>query len=391
MDKIKPLMETHEFHDKLREGKLTRRQAHKVMASAGVGTMAMASMPNLAKADGSAITMFTWGGYDDAAFAQEYQAKYGGPPEYSLFGDQAEALSKIRAGFHADVMFPCISKVQTWVDAGVITEIDTSLLSHWDDMIPALQTLPTANAPDGAPYFVSEDWGQTSVLFRGDLAPEYVAPENQTWGILWDEKYSGRLGAIEAVEDHFNIAAIYLGIDFLDMNQEEIDMVADKLRQQIPLLRMVTTDTTTLTQALFSGELIATSAWNGMMLTASDEMAQQGTEGQYVWMRPKEGALTWVCGLTISPATKEMGTWEQAHDLINAYIEPESQHYELMNWGYGVANSKAYEFEDVTEEYMTSIGLGLPVDKYLANGAFSAHQNHYTEIVDLYDQILAGM
>jgi len=389
MDKIKPLMGANEFLDKICEGKLTRRQAHKVLASAGVGTMAMASMPNLAKADGSAITMFTWGGYDDAAFAQEYQEKYGGPPQYSLFGDQAEALAKLRAGFHADVMFPCISKVQTWVDAGVITEIDTSLLSHWDEMIPALKTLPTANAPSGAPYFVSEDWGQTSVLFRADLAPEYV--DNQTWGILWDEKYAGRLGAIEAVEDHFNITAIYLGINFLDMNQEEIDLVADKLRQQIPLLRMVTTDTTTLTQALFSGELVATSAWNGMMLTASEEMAQQGTEGQYVWMRPKEGALTWVCGLTISPATKENGLWEQAHALIDAYIAPDSQHYELMSWGYGVANQKAYEFEDVTEEYMTSIGLGLPVDKYLANGAFSAHQEHYGEIVDIYDQILAGM
>jgi spermidine/putrescine-binding protein len=88
-------METHEFHDKLREGKLTRRQAPKVMASAGVGTLAATSMPNLAKADGSAIMMFTWGGYDDAAFALEYQEKYRGPPQYSLFGDQAEALSKL--------------------------------------------------------------------------------------------------------------------------------------------------------------------------------------------------------------------------------------------------------------------------------------------------------
>ena len=384
-------METNEFHDKLREGKLTRRQAHKVMASAGVGTLAAASMPNLAKADGSDITMFTWGGYDDAAFAVEYREKYGSPPEYSLFGDQAEALAKMRAGFHADVQFPCISKVKTWVDAGVITEIDTSLLSHWDDVIPSLKQLPTATAPDGAPYFVPEDWGQTSVLFRGDLAPEYVPEENHTWGILWDEKYAGRLGALEAVEDHYNIAAIYMGIDFLDMNQEEINLVADKLREQIPLLRMVSDTTTTLTQALFSGELIASSAWNGMMLTASEEMAQQGTEGQYIWMNPKEGALTWVCGLTISPETKELGTWEQAHDLINAYIEPESQHYELMNWGYGVVNTKAYEFEDVTEEYLTSIGLGVPVDKFLAAGVFSAHQNHYGEIVNLYDEILAGM
>jgi spermidine/putrescine transport system substrate-binding protein len=393
MDKIKPLMETNEFHDKIREGKLTRRQAHKVMASAGIGTAAMASMPNMAGADGHGddIVMLTWGGYDDPEFAVQYRDEYGGPPEYSLFADQAEALAKMRAGFHADVAFPCISKVKTWVDAGVVEPVDTSMLSHWPDVIDSLKAMPTTVSPDGSPYFIPEDWGTTSVLFRGDLAPEYVDPENHTWGILWDEKYAGRLGALEAIEDHFNVAAIYMGIDFLDMTPEEIEAVGDKVRQQMPLLRMVTGDTTSLTQAIFSGELIASSAWNGMMLTASEEMASEGTEGKYVWMNPKEGALTWVCGLTIHPATKELGTWEQAHALIDAYIEPESQHYELMNWGYGVVNKKAYEFSNVTEEYLNSLGLGLPIDKFLASGKFSAHQEHYGELVNLYDQILAGM
>ena len=387
MDRIKPLMEAHEFHDKLREGRLTRRQAHRVMASAGIGTTAMATMGSAARADGSNVMMLTWGGYDDPEFASEYAEAYGSPPSYSLFADQAEALAKIRAGFEADVAFPCISKIQTWNDAGVIAPMDLSMLSHWDELLPSLTALPTASAPDGSPLFAPVDWGQTSVLFRADLAPEYV--DNQTWGILWDEKFAGRLGAIEAVEDHYNIAAIYMGIDFLDMNEEEIQMVGDKLREQIPLLRMVTGDTTSLTQALFSGELIATSAWNGMMLTASEEMEQQGTQGQYVWMRPREGALTWVCGLTISPGTKERGTWEQAHALIDAYLAADSQNYELTSWGYGVANAKAYE--GVSEEYLTSIGLGLPVEDFLADGAFSAHQQHYGEIVNLYDEILAGM
>ena len=62
-----------------------------------------------------------------------------------------------------------------------------------------------------------------------------------------------------------------------------------------------------------------------------------------------------------------------------------------MNWGYGVVNKKAYEFNDVTEEYLNSLGLGLPIDKFLASGKFSAHQEHYGELVNLYDQILAGM
>ena len=71
MDKITPLMEAHEFHDKLLEGRLSRRQAHKVLASAGVGMAAVASMGGAAQADGSNVTMLTWGGYDDPAFGGE--------------------------------------------------------------------------------------------------------------------------------------------------------------------------------------------------------------------------------------------------------------------------------------------------------------------------------
>ena len=80
MDKIEPLMEAREFHDKLLEGRLSRRQAHRVMASAGIGLTAVASMGGAARADGSNLMMLTWGGYDDPVFGGEYAAKYGSPP-----------------------------------------------------------------------------------------------------------------------------------------------------------------------------------------------------------------------------------------------------------------------------------------------------------------------
>ena len=75
------------------------------------------------------------------------------PPSYALFSDQSEALAKMRAGFHTDVVFPCISKIKIWYDSGVIEPLDTSMLSHWDELVPALTTLPTAVLPDGSPLF----------------------------------------------------------------------------------------------------------------------------------------------------------------------------------------------------------------------------------------------
>ncbi|MFP6743596.1 MAG: extracellular solute-binding protein [Alphaproteobacteria bacterium] len=383
-------MDVTEFNDKLLEGKLSRRQVHKILASVGVTAMTIPAMGRPALADGSDVTLFTWGGYDDENFGAGYTEKFGSPPSFALFSDQPEALAKMRAGFHADVVFPCISKIKIWYDAGVIEPLDTSMLSHWDELVPALTTLPTAVLPDGKPLFAPVDFGQTSIIVRADLAPEYAAEENHTWGIFLDEKYKGRLAMFDAVEDHFNLMAIYLGIDFTDMNDEEIDRVSDVVRQTIPNIRILASDTTTMTQALFSGEIVASAAWNGMMATASGEMEKTGEQGKYVWMKPKEGALTWVCGLTIHPDTKTNGLWEKAHALVDAYLAVDSQHFELTQWGYGVSNANVYKMDDVTEEYLNSIGLTSDVEGYLADGVFSSHQARFSEIVTRYEELLAG-
>ena len=194
----------------------------------------------------------------------------------------------------------------------------------------------------------------------------------------------------DAVEDHFNLMAIYLGIDFTDMNDEEIDRVADVVRQTIPNIRILASDTTTMTQALFSGEIVASAAWNGMMATASAEMEKTGEQGKYIWMKPKEGALTWVCGLTIHPDTKTNGLWEKAHALVDAYLATDSQYFELTEWGYGVSNANVYKMDGVTEEYLTSIGLTSDVEGYLADGIFSSYQKRFSEIVTRYEELLAG-
>ena len=54
-------------------------------------------------------------------------------------------------------------------------------------------------------------WGLTAPTFRTDLAPEYVPAEKHSWGILWDEKYKGRLSMIDSLIDGVMAVAIYSG------------------------------------------------------------------------------------------------------------------------------------------------------------------------------------
>ncbi len=381
----RPLMGTDEFKDKLFGGKLTRRDALSVLASVGVLSTAI-STPSLSHASsGSDLHVFTWGGYEDESFAASYADKFGSRPQFSFFGDQAEALNKMRAGFEPEVTFPCTQILPLWYEAGVIAPLDTSLLTNWKDIAEPLKRIPTTTLPDGTRLWAPHDWGQTAVIVNTELAPKYKDPDNHSWGILYDEELAGRLGVFDAVEDHFCAVAVYLGIDFTNMTDEEIQIVADKITEGWPLIRVTASEPTNLTQALFSGEIVASMAWNSMMLSASEHMSENNTSGKYLWMVPKEGALTWSCGLCIHPSAIEHGLYEQAHELIDAYLDADSQIHVLMDWGYGVSNTKTYEMPQVTEEYLTSIGLSRDIDQFLKTGVFQTYQKNYDEISAAYE------
>jgi spermidine/putrescine transport system substrate-binding protein len=378
-------MNVSELTGRLYEGKLSRREAARVLARAGVGTAVMASFAPIASATEERLTFFTWGGYNDPNFLGSYIAKHGGEPNYALFGDEDEAFNKMRAGFTPDAMFPCSYKVKLWHDAGFLAPIDTSLLSNWPDVLEALKSIPDS-VIDGTRYFVPEDWGQTSVMFRADLAPEYI--DNPTWAILWDEKYAGRLGSYDSLIDHVAAAALYAGVDPFTMDADDIATVRDALKRQMPLLRLFVNDTTSLAQALVTGELVATIAWNSTMMRVNESVTDPGEKAKFVWMRPKEGVLTWVCGLTVHPVALTNGMYEQAHDLIDAMISVESGYYELTQWNFGVANRKVYDMVD--EEFLQSIGLTKDVEAYLKQGIFSIAMQNEPEILKMYEEVKAG-
>ena len=372
-------MEANRFHDLLCAGKLSRREAHRILAAAGLSLIAVPLKPRAARAE-EPMMFFTWGGYEEEAFQTDFIEKYGFAPDNSLFGDQDEALSKMRAGFTPDAMYPCGSVLENWYDTGLLDEIETDQLSHWPDVFDELKEIPHS-VVDGKQVFVPLDWGVTSVIFRRDLAPEYIGEENHTWGILWDPKYEGKLGMFDSMRDAVPATALYLGYDFRDLNQEQIGEVRNALNEQRPLLRSYVGSTTDLIQMLTTGELVASIAWNSAVAQASDA----GLDFEF--MTPKEGIATWVCGFTINPAARENGKREQAHDLCNSYLSPEAGAYEIENWGYGVANRKAFDLVD--DETLALYGLTDP-KSYLARGVFMSTMKHEQELVNMYDEVKAG-
>jgi len=360
---------------RLADGALSRRQVNRLLAAAGLTAVVMPVVTQRAQAKDQAI-YFTWSGYDDPGFFPDYVKKHGANPDMPIFADEEEGMQKVRAGFVIDVGHPCNSNVGRWYDAGILQPIDTSRLSHWADLFEALKTLKDAQQ-GGKQYFVPIDWGNTSIIYRPDL----VSLTEESWTLLWDERYKGKLSVNQGAEETSAIAAIVAGAkDPFHMTDEEIAKVKDLLIKQKPLLRFYWDSNTTVEAALAAGELVAATGWNSSIIT----LRKQGVNVKF--MQPKEGILTYCCGLVLS---KDAPHSDLAYDLMDAMTAPEAGKWLVEQQGYGHSNKKTFELVD--DAALAERGLPKDPTQLLSAGILFQKNARMDEINSMFEAVKAGL
>ena len=383
-------MDIQEFRSRIDNHDLTRRQAAIALAAAGVGMATMTFGPGGLRAQETlpvdeSLNVFDWGGYELPEFYVPYVEMYNAAPAFSLFGEEEEALQKLRSGFRSDVAHPCVGSTRRWRDAGVLQPIDTSRLTNFPNVFPSLKDLPGSIGEDGETYFIAADWGNSSVLFRPDLAPEYVDTEdqkNESWAILFDEKYAGRLGIFDSVDGVMAVVGSVVGAeDPFNMTDAELEEATELLRKQREILRYYWTDQTSVEQALASGELVASYAWNSALVT----LKEQGVN--VVYMNPKEGIWTWVCGMVL--LTDGPGDQDKAYEFIDAWIAPASGANLIEMYGYGHSNAKSFELVDAA--VLEDLGISDP-DTMMANSRFfgEIEPEVREKYIKIFDEVKAG-
>ena len=368
-------MDINEFKDKQAAGTLTRREINKTLAAAGI---VMLSAPfasrTAAAAEGEAIYL-TWSGEEEAAFYKSYEEKHGALPEFTFGAGEEERFHKVRAGFQPDVQASCTPMVSQWRDAGLSQAIDTDRLSNWPDVFPALKSLKGTQF-DGEQWFIPTNWGRTSITYRTDLV-DWEGEDS--YALLWDERYKGRLAVFDMVDETAFVAAIYAGVDPCNMSDTDLDKVMGLLEKQRPLLRMYAEDETSITQALASGEVVAALTWD----SGAAQLAAEGVPVRF--MLPKEGVETWACGVILM---KDAPHLDKAYDLIDSLISVESGVFLINDFGYGHSNQRA--FDSVSDDVLA--GLQLPRDptELLQSGVLFCAFKDKDKVVERFEAMKAG-
>jgi spermidine/putrescine transport system substrate-binding protein len=352
---------------------MPRRRFAGLLAGSGLALVALFRPRATPRAQGLPV-LYTWEGFDTPDLVLEFVNAHGGPPVFQTFAEEDEAFDNLRSGLAVDVAHPCADTFTHWNDAGLLQPIDVARLTNWDDVFEPLKRIP-GSAQESGQLFIPIDWGTTSVAYRTDLVE---APED-SYAILWDERYAGRLSIGEDATETVIIAALAAGVpDPFNMTDADLGRVRELLERQKPLLKFYWSDATLVEEALSTGELVATSIWSDTF------RALKHRRLPIRYMQPREGILSWCCGLVLTNSATEV---DAAYELIDAMLAPITG-VKWVERGSNHSNRKTYERIDEA----TLVEMGVPRDptELLASSVFLRDYPRLADYQRMFDAVRGG-
>jgi spermidine/putrescine transport system substrate-binding protein len=316
----------------LLQRRLTRDDLLKLAAvTGGAGILASragtaaAALERLA-AESGRLQVLDWAGYGNdggqSMFAQYVKRHPGNKPQFTYMTNESDALAKLHAGLKPDLFRPYVGWVKYFATSGLVQPWDTSLISNFKHLNPFMVK---AGQYGGKQYGIPADWGFDAVLYRTDK----VKPKAQSWGLLFDERYKGKIAWFDDL-GMIVMTGLYLGFkDPWNQSDSELSQSQKLLISKKHLVRMIWSSETNLWEAFGSGDLWIAYAW------PNDWVQMKKKKLPVVYMHPKEKPIAWVGMLMLLQGTPR---YHLAHSYVDAWSSTASAKWLEDNYGYGDAN-----------------------------------------------------
>lgn len=216
---------------------------------------------------------------------------------------------------------------------------------------------------DGKTYLVPVYWGYDMTLFNKDHVPE-DDPLTQSWGLLFADKYAGRIAWYDVPHQMIMVAGLHMGMK--EPEKASASDLAEITRFLISKKKNVRTIWTTFAQAvnlLASGEVVVSYGWIPI------RVALQRRNFNITNNWPSDGLLVWSHGAYIP---KDSRKGDDAQAVVNAMLSPEYGVALTRETGYLSASTEAEKLlsadekkaagYDVRERGIKTYGLKWPTD-----------------------------
>ncbi len=327
------------------------RKAENVGGGA-TGTSGAAVHPPIGQEPGN-LQVFDWSGYGNGDYYpdkerlglwQQYADATGDTPQFILFANDDAGYTKAATGaVRFDVVHPCFYKYRDWVDLGAVQPWDTSLISNFSSLNPKLQQ---QGVLDGKQYFIPLDWGFIAPIVNLD----HVDVKEETFGILFDDRYAGKISWVDT-SNMMYIGGLFLGVsNAFDMTDDELAQVRDFLISKKHLVKFLWNQSYDLWLSFKKEEVWIGYAWPDTVGYAD------AARMNYLYMTPKEGRVSWVCGMGLAADTEN---YRHAHAYVDSWASTKAAEFLLAWYYYGHTNTEA-DLSVVSPGVVAALGLDDP-------------------------------
>lgn len=332
-----------------------------------VTLLAPCALADAPRFDGVTLTVFNWYDYIDPNVIGLFEEETGARVEYVNFTTNEEMYTKIEAGAtNYDVLFPSDYMIERLIAADMLEELNTANIPNMAGLLDSLRN------PDYDPeekYSVPYMWGTLGILYNTEM----VSGPVDSWSVLFDEQYAGKVFMMNSQRDAIGLALKSLGYSLNTRNEDELNAAKDLLIAQkqagIPAGYMLDE----VKDKMVGGEAAMGVVYSGDALYAMDK------NDALDYAVPKEGSNIWVDGMCIPKGSQNK---ECAEAFINFMCREDIA---AMNMEYIYYSTPIKAVADTLEEEDARVYAVMnPDEEVIARCEFF---HDITDAMDIYEQV----
>ncbi len=306
------------------------------------------------------LNIYNWGEYiSDGSegsldaikdFEEWYLLKHGQriKVNYSTYATNEDMYSKLKnSAVVYDIVIPSDYMIQKMIAEDMLLAFDAASIEGFDNIADEFKNSPYYD-PENL-YSVPYTYGMMGIIYNTDLV-DAADVEDESWGILWNEKYSGKILQFNNPRDAFATAMYYKGLDVNSKDPEVWDEALGYLKEQKPLLQGYVNDE--IFNKMTSASAAIAPYFVGDYITMADEL------DSLAFYYPKEGVNYFVDAMCIPKNSAEP---EAAKEFISYMLTEKPAVENAIYIGYASPNKLVME-NDYYKEEMGEDALALLYD-----------------------------
>lgn len=289
-----------------------------------IGAMAI-GLGGCATQKESSINFFNYGENIDQETLAQFEEQTGIKVNVETFDDMETMYQKVsKSSASYDVILVSDALMPRMINEKLVQPINRDQIPNINQMDENYLNL---SIDPGNVYSVPYMFGTVGLVYNKEKVKEPV----DSWAVLWNEAYKGRVFMFDTYRDTFGAALKYLGYSLNETNPVAIKAASKLLLEQREKTEPIY-GVDNGTELIPAGETYINMIWSGEGLNLQEE------NPNLVYVVPKEGANFWVDSLCISSKSKNV---EGAQAFINFVSDKDSALRIADEIGYTTPNKEA--------------------------------------------------